>query len=163
MTIKVCALGRTADKLIPVKSESGPLTAEAGPVQVSTFHRCDRRIIIRWETLTKMTFYPKHLLFITFHWCAYWPYLYSNHVQKKSTKCALITAPRFSLILHIDWLDPLNFILLFEKETKLWYAQRRWTSNTKKRGFLKCFLSSKLFPSQKAFLIPCIFNQEGGY
>lgn len=101
------------------------------------------------------------MLFIIFHGCIYWPYLYSNHVQRKSTKCALIIAPRFCLNLHIDRLDLLNFILLFEKGTKLWHAQRRWTFNTKKkRGFLKCFLSSKLFPSQKGIFNSMYFQPK---
>lgn len=74
-----------------------------------------------------------------------------NMHKGKCTKCALVITSIFCLNLGIDCLDLSNTILLFEKGTKPWDAQRRWErERERERSVLKCFFSSKPFPSQKS-------------
>lgn len=78
----------------------------------------------------------------------------SNMHKGRCTKCALVITSIFCLNLGIDCLDLSNTILLFEKGTKLWDAQRRWREEERGReregSVLECFFSSKPFPSQKS-------------
>lgn len=69
-----------------------------------------------------------------------------NMHKGKCTKCALVITSIFCLNLGIDCLDLSNTILLFEKGTKPWDAQRRWREREER---LEMFLQFKAFSISK--------------